>query len=287
MGRLLSGTLVGLALLAVAAPAPGMAIIAPPLANRVAVADCIVVGKVAKVDKTEAARAFPGATQKTAYKIAVVKITKHLLGAKGLTAIEVGFVPPPEFKGGVRPIRPIRRYPQVELKPGQEVCLLLNKHFEANFYTVGIYANVIPKNNALDGQVKQIKQLVSLLAHPKKSLQAKADADRLTTASMLMARYRQVKPGMKFPYKTKPIDQDESKLILTALLKADWSKPARFGQVAPAQVFFQLGLKAEDGWKPMPFRQPNDFPEAAKAWLKANAGKYRIQRYVAEKADKK
>jgi hypothetical protein len=91
---------------------------------------------------------------------------------------------------------------------------------------------------------------------------------------------------MKYPFKTKPIDKEESKLILTALTKADW-KPARFDQVSPIQIFYQLGLKPEDGWKPMVFRKPTDLPDAAKAWLEKNAGKYRIQRYVAEKADQK
>jgi len=43
-------------------------------------------------------------------------------------------------------------------------------------------------------------------------------------------------------------------------------------------MFFQLGLTPADGWT-----QPRNFAEiqeAAKKWLKENAGKYKMKRYV-------
>ena len=51
----------------------------------------------------------------------------------------------------------------------------------------------------------------------------------------------------------------------------------------PQNYFFRLGLTEKEGWK-----QPQDaaaIPDAAKKWLKDNAEKYRIERYVAEKKE--
>jgi hypothetical protein len=54
--------------------------------------------------------------------------------------------------------------------------------------------------------------------------------------------------------------------------------------MTPQTIFFQLGLTPKDGWTP-----PKDFkqlPDEAKKWLKDNADKYVIQRFVYEKKDK-
>jgi hypothetical protein len=51
--------------------------------------------------------------------------------------------------------------------------------------------------------------------------------------------------------------------------------------MGPQAMFFRLGLTAKDFWTPP--ANFKDTPEAAKKWLKDNAGAYRIQRYVAAK----
>jgi hypothetical protein len=280
----------GLAVVISAASAKAMMIAPPPLSTRVAQADCIVVGKVTSIeDKVVAAKSFPTATQKTAYRIAVITIKDHLAGAKGLTSVRVGFIPPPQpVQGGPnQPIRPIRRYPTVDLKVGQEGCFLLTQHFEEPFYIVQGYYNVIYKANNFDQQVAQIKDYVKLLDDPKEGLKSKNADSRLVTAAMLMTRYRTVKLGTKPPYKTEPIDAEQSKLILNVLAEADWTKVARFGQVSPWLLFNQLGLTAKDGWKPPQLANLQAMGEAAKEWIKQHAKDYRIQRYVAEKAEKK
>ena len=39
----------------------------------------------------------------------------------------------------------------------------------------------------------------------------------------------------------------------------------------------------QDGWKPAPFKNYQvEFPAAAKQWLKDNADKYRVKKFVAE-----
>jgi hypothetical protein len=117
-------------------------------------------------------------------------------------------------------------------------------------------------------------------------LKSKDASERLLTASLLISRYRTVKPGMVGPnFKTKPIDAKESKLILTTLAEAEWTQQFKFGEPNPQGLFFQLGVTDKDGWK-----QPANFqelPAKAKEWLKEHASTYLIQQYVAEKKDRK
>ena len=118
-------------------------------------------------------------------------------------------------------------------------------------------------------------------------LKGKNADDRFLTAAMLIARYRTPRPGET---KTEAIDAEESKLILQALADADWTvKPAPgilgLQTMNPQNIFYRLNLTPQDGWT-----QPTDVkdvPDAAKQWLKDNAEKYRIQRFVADKKDDK
>src|SRR5579871_5706099 len=126
--------LTGLALLAAALPAAGMAVRPASRPQSVATADAVIVGKVVAIEsKTVSATPVPGAKDKVDYTIASVKIEDALLGAKGLTHIKVGFVAPKELPapqpGG--PVRPmLRRLPQAKLEVDQEACLLLKKHHD-------------------------------------------------------------------------------------------------------------------------------------------------------------
>ena len=124
------------------------------------------------------------------------------------------------------------------------------------------------------------------LSDPKASLKSKDADERLLTAEMLVARYR----GFRGPNaKAEAIDAGESKLIMAALAEADWHKPFKFGTTLPSQTFAQLGVTEKDGfvWKPAPgVALPQyAYEDAAKEWVKSNAEKYRIQRFV-EKKDK-
>jgi hypothetical protein len=266
-----------------------MMMIAPaPIAQRVAVADAVVVGKVTAFgDKLiSAAAPFPG--NKVDYQIAIVRIDEALLGAKGAKEIKVGFLPPaPSVPGsGPGPVQIIKRRPGFILSLDQEACLFLTKHPDADFYIGQNYFDVINKkgNARFDTEMDEVKRCVKLLADPAASLKADNADDRFLTAAMLVTRYRTPKTG--FPSKTKAIDADLSKQILLALADADWTaKAAGPGfQLTPQAVFFRLGLTEKDGWAP-----PKDFnkiPDEAKKWLKENADKYRLERFVADRGDK-
>lgn len=264
--------------------------IAPaPLPQRVATADCIVVGKVVGFgDKTVSASAFPGVKEKQEYQIAVIKIETAIRGVKGVKEIRVGFIPPMQGPAG-GPGRPIIRRPirSVSFTLNQEACLFLTKHHEGDFYTAPMYFSVLNKqgNANFAKEVDEVKRCAKLLADPKAGLESKSKEDRLQTAGMLIYHYRQRRPGTAEP-KTAPIDAKLSKKILHTLASADWSaQPARPGPLAmtPQTIFYQLNLTAKDGWTPP--RDFKQFPEAAKKWLKDHEDKYVIHRFVYESKD--
>jgi hypothetical protein len=278
--------LAGLACLTVlaltAATVQATMIMAQPVPLRVASADLIVVGKVTGfADKTVPAERFKG--DKAVYQIAKVKVEEVLLGKKGLKEVKVAYVPTTRGPGGGPRILP---YAGPSLAVGQEACLLLTKHPKKDFYTLTNVHSIINKqvggkpNPSFKTDVAEIKRCVKLLANPKASLKSKDAKDRMTTAAMLVSRYRTQKVFRPMP-KTEEINAAESKLILEALSKADW-KPAVGPnyQLSAQGVFMRLGLTPKDDW-----HQPKNFkemPEEAKKWLKANAGKYRIKRFVDE-----
>jgi hypothetical protein len=278
-------------MLAAPSSARAVAIAPAPLAQRVATADCIVVGKVVGFgENTISAAPYPGATNKVDYQIAILQVETTILGVKDVKEIRVGFVPPMAppggAGGGVRPH--IRRSPQVAFTLNQEACLFLTKHLEGDFYTAPAYSSVLNKqgNSNFAKELDEVKHYAELLADPKAGLAAKDKNDRLLTASMLIAHYRQRRPTAAQP-KTEAIDAELSKKILLTLADANWNvRPGRPGafQLTPQGIFAQLNLTPRDGWTPpKDFKQ---FPDAARKWLKDNADSYRIERFVYEKSDK-
>lgn len=253
-----------MALVLAASTAQARVMAPPPIPDRVVKAQAIVVGKVTAVEeKTVSA----GGQE---YQIAVVQVEEALLGAKGLTHVRVGFLPQRN-----------PRFPQLNLTVGQESCFFLSKPAGATFYTTPAYFDVIDKKNAnFANEVALIRRCGKLIGDTKAGLASKEQEDRLLTVAMLLARYRVPPPGSTNPPKLEPIDAEESKLILLTLAGMDWSKSVPNLRVEPASLFYRLGVTPKDGFTP-----PKDFkelPDAAKKWLKDNADKYRIQRFVAE-----
>jgi hypothetical protein len=292
MKQLLRAAGVGAAVLTVllaVEPATGMLVAPPAIPARVAGADLVVVGKVIAVsDKTVPAERFKG--DKSHYQIVTIQVGETLSGHAS-KEIKLAFVPapppPPPPAGGKGPVAISSggRVPPINLAMGVESVLFLVQHPTKDFYTVNAYYDVINKagNPSFATTVADIKRYAKLLANPKPGLESKDKEERFLTAALLISRYRtpRIIPAGA-PQKTDLVSVAESKLILEALAEADWNSP-RPGlmQFTPRQSFYQLGLTPADGWN-----QPKDFrqivPEATK-WLKANAGKYRIQRYLRER----
>lgn len=278
--------------------ARAMMIAPQPISQRVATAECIVVGKVTGFgERTVSAPRFPGDKEKGEYQIAIVRVENNIAGAKGIKEIKVGFIAPPPPPppapaapaGGPIRLRPgIRRPMTPSFSLNQEALLFLTKHHDADFYIAPMYFSVVNKqgNTNFDKEVDEAKHCVELLADPKAGLEAKEMADRVCTAGMLMARFRQYKVGAGKP-EMKPVDPELSKKILLTLAESDWNaRPARPGpfQMTPQMIFGQLQLTEKDGWKPP--KDYKQFPEKAKEWCKDNADKYAIKRMVFDKSEK-
>jgi hypothetical protein len=286
--------LAGLAVLVPAGPARALVPAPAPLPDRVALAECVVVGQViALEEKTVPARPHPGAAEKSDYKVAVVKIADAFRGAKGLTHLRIGFVPPslvPPGGGGRPPLS--GRFRPPELSVGQEACFFLTPHFEETFYVLPMYYDLLARENnpTFAKDVALVKRCARLLDDPTGGLKSRDAEERLLAAALLLARYRTPRPGSQPPFATEPIDAEQSRLILRTLAEADWTKVDPETRLSALQLFYRLGLRPEDGWvPPRPAPGPNPAQEvhaAAKQWLKANAATYRIQRFVAAKADK-
>ena len=251
--------------------------IAPPtIAQRVAVADLVVVGKVTRFgDKLIASEMFKGDTGQ--FQTATLDVSATPFGT-AVKKILVGYTPAPAVGGG----RPIRRYGSVQLERGQEVALILVKHpTKKGLYLVQHYYDVVPMKDNV-AEAGEVKKFSKLLADPKAGLASKDAGDRFATAAMLVTRHRTPSPGGE---KVSPLTTADSKPILSALAEADWAAmTTKFPRMSPQLVFARLGVTDKDGWKP-----PTDFTkfsETAQAWLKDNAGKYRIQAF-ARPGDKK
>jgi hypothetical protein len=267
----------GLAFLVLALPtrAGTIAADALPLPNRVATADAVVVGKVTAIeDKTVLVAPFPGARNKTEFRIAVVTVSDALRAPKGATKIRLGFVPiPPGVAISPPPFQPA---------VGEEGCFFLTNQAGADFLVAPSPLNFINKKIAnFDKDIALIKRCTKILEDPDAALKGKSAEDRFLAAAMLVAHYRTRKSASA---KTEPIDAEQSKLILQALAAADWTPATDFTQLSPRMVLDRLPLTAKDGWAPSSPADPKAYAAYAQQWLKEHAGSYRIQKFVAVKS---
>ena len=269
-------------LLTLSATAKAIAIRQPSIAERVATADAVVIGKVESIEeKTVKAKPIFGGDE-IEYRIAVVKVGDGITGVKGLTHVKIAFQPAANPGGGIRPGRP----QPPKLEKDQEACLLLTKHPTEAFYVMVNAFQIIDKTNPnFDDEVKQVKKLTKLLDDADKSLKSKDADERFLTAAMLVTKYRNQNFGGN--PKNEAIDADQSKAILQTLAEADFGKqyPELQGWNA-VTVFYRLGVTEKDGFKLPQNATQDQLNEAIKKWLKDNADKYRIQRLVAEKSEK-
>lgn len=278
-----------------------------PAPQRALTAEVVVVGKVTAVEKeTVDAEPFPGATDKVAFKVAVVKIESPLAGANALTHIRIGFVPPPKAEPlpplnpnlPLRPVRPIRPNFAPDLKEGSEMLFFLTKHPKADFYIMpGMSPPVDVKSDAGKKELDEVKKVTELLADPMKGLKSEKAEVRAETAAALVMKYRAY-PEFGGDVDQVAIGADESKLILRAIAGADWKavRPGPGGMNALA-AFYSLGLNEQDGWKPpaLPKVQPGqprpDFNAIQKAafvkWLDGPGKDYVIKKLVPKKPNQK
>jgi hypothetical protein len=269
---------VPLVLLSAAIAHAGVIPLPPPAATRIAKADAVIVGKVEALEPQDVM------VGKVAYRIAVVKINDGIKGIKTEKTLRIGFVPEPMPKDdkGPRIIRTGAR--PVQLTAGQEGLFILKKQDKEDFYTiggvVGYYINS-DKNDGFAKEVQVAKTVLKVSENPLTHLKAKDADERLLAASVLIEKYRAFQGKDS---KQMPIDAEESKLIMQAMAEADWKTPANYMSLRPnpMRLFQRLGVTAKDGFITPP--ASGDYGSAVQTWVRDNAEKYRIQRYVASDA---
>lgn len=289
MGRVLSRLLFAL-LLVLTTVCPAGAVVpltAPPLPERVALADLIALGKVTAVEDelVEAAPLvkIPGVTKKVPFRIAVVSIQSSLLGAVKLERVRVAFAP---TINGAKPGRGTSRLSLVHLAAGDEGCFFLRKHPDEPFYVAAAAYDFMDKSKtkAFDHEVSQVRRCVRLLGDANAGLRADKAEDRLLTAALLIYRYRTARHVYRGKPKTEPVDAEKSQRILAALAEGDWRAKETPAPGSPLSLFLRLGLTKDDGWE-TPAALAEVAP-AARKWLQEHPS-YRIRRYVApEEAEK-
>jgi hypothetical protein len=263
--------LVALAVLGYSGSAQADAIAPPPVRERFAVSDLVLVGRVTAIEEKDVeAPLTPSSPNKVKYRIAVVSVLDGAKLPKAMKTIRVG-VSAGAGRGGVR------------LGVGSEGLFYLTRHFQGGFFAAPMYFQVIDKQHPWYAkELEQVKRYAKLLDKPLASLESKNKDDRLLMAALLLAQYRTPKGGKST--QLVPIDANESKLILTALWEADWnrreSRPLD-ETPAPLNLFMQLGVGAKDGFSPPKGAALMDLQKAAQAWLQVHKDSYRILRHVA------
>jgi tetratricopeptide (TPR) repeat protein len=241
----------------------------PPIPQRVALADAVVVGRVAGIEEAPV-QAFPvlkvrgGA--RVSFRMAQVRIDRVLLGRAGPERLRVG-VGPGQFMPA--------------LAEGQTGCFFLHQHPEEPFYVLSAGSDFIDSRREEYGQVVDLAGRCSgLLADTDEGLRSPDGEDRLLTAALLIFRFRTARYAYSGAPRTEPIDAELSRRILAVLGDGSFSDKAAREPTGRLTLFLRLDLTEADGWTP-PRHLPG-VPAAAEKWLADHAGTYRIRRFVPE-----
>lgn len=258
-----------------------MAPVARPV-ERALRAPVVVVGKVTAVEKDPVdAELYPGATQKVAYRVAVVKVEANLAGAENATHLKVGFVP--VGAGG-------RRGPEnPNLQAGEEWLFFLTKHHGNEFHAIPYMTPPLSaKAEGFKGDVEAVKKALATVADPAKAMKAEKADDRFSAAVAILYKLRTPTEGNFKGYEAVPLTADESRPVLKALGEGVW-KAARAGDdgLNGYSAFARLGLAQADGWKPPAAKPGADFFEQMREeynkWLDGPGKDYRIKKLVPKK----
>ena len=253
-------------------------------------APVVVVGKVTSIEKdTIDAPVYPGATNKVAHTIAVVKIESGLAGAENLTHIKVGFVTPAAEK--VAGIRPGRGLENPELKEGQEWLFFLTKNADGGFHAIPYMLPPVESKAAdYKAQVESVKKVLAAVADPAKALKAEKAEDRFNAAIAIIYKLRTAPEGTRGELENVALTADESRPILKALAEGTWKTEPAGRTLNGFSAFAMLGIGAADGWKSPAAAPGHDFLElnrqAFAKWLDGPGKDYRIKKFVPKPAKK-
>jgi hypothetical protein len=254
------------ALLAAAPPARPCGYGMPSPLMRFLQAECVVAGRVVGFeDQNVHTLPFANAPQDREYKVAVVHVLESLKGAPGEPQVRIGL------------------FATQNLRNGQEAIFFLVPHFEEPFYLLQTqYDYPINRDNnpEFETRVAQYRRWGRALTDPLGALQVKDARARAEAATLLLIHHRTFRPAEhRADRKLEPLDAAQSKLILEGLAGADWNGATDF-RSSPGRAFAMLGATAKDGWNPQGLKTSQEFEQAARGWLRDNAGTFRVTTFA-------
>jgi len=235
-----------------------------PLAHKVAIAECVVLGKITAIQEKPAQG--KGEIRRWDFTVVEVEVRESLYGAKEKKQLHFGF--PNIDKQAVK----------AGLTVGQIAYFCGLRDGENDFYIVSVGCFCAANDRGFDKDLTAARRLGRLLQDPEEGLKSTDREDRLLTAYLLILRNCYVPWRRGLAGKAKPIDAEQSKRILLALAEGDWKNNSP--EVRDAVAALQLSVKfGASPLKDFPTAQDHEqWPAAAKQWLKQNAESYRIHR---------
>jgi hypothetical protein len=258
----------------------GNPITAGPTHIRVACSDLIAIGTVTELDRepTKFKLAPDDGWSKGMYT-GTVTLSEVILGDKSLKSVKVAALFYYVTIDYDKIYKPQEHAPALKtFKKGREGVFYLMWNPAIKHYVLAHEPLFVEKADPVyKEELERTRHFVKLLSDSKANLQAKDETIRATTAALLIYRYRWPRWGMSAE---KPIDVEESKLILGALAEAkSWYIGERdIRGISLEQCYSILGATAIDGWTSGTGR-----PALARDWLDKNKEKFRIKRFVWEK----
>lgn len=249
-----------------------------PLPDRVATADVVAFGKItAQENKMARVALYPDPKVEARFDLRFfeLSITEVIKGELRAKTVRVAIFDHEQLP---------------KLKIDAEGCFALGKHFEQDFYIVGsgMFFNKASKD--YEKETALLRRYAKLLNAPEKGLASKDQADRYMTAYLLIHEFGWTQQRkLTQDLVEEPIDPKLSKLILKAIVEADWSHPTVRNDTPldiphPNQTIPMLKLDAVSKAK-WPTVSPFDdkYEETVLTWLRDNAETARLQRMVPKK----
>jgi hypothetical protein len=243
---------------------------------RAFLADAVVIGKVESFEAAMVEVKDRPDSRPDAYRVAVVKVSGSLLGAKGLTHVKVGLPIHIDF----------------ELKESFEGCLYLRKHSTADFYTFDYMTTPLKATD--ERYVREVSVAAKMLraaADPVAALRAEQAEDRYLAAAYLLTRYSKRPEGN---VKEVPVPAEEKALLFDALLGVDWERKPDDpipGIVAPTSIVSHLSRGRAGAFTPKPFTGTGDYNAHMKAefqkWVAGDGANYELKKFVPKLKNKK
>jgi hypothetical protein len=263
-----------------------------PIPETIVIADAVVFGKVSAQEKgTIRAKIYADNAAKWDFVIFELTATSVIKGKEAKT-FRVGV---PQMDYHKKPIKTdIDGKPRLlnpEVKVGVEGAFLLIKHSELDFYVLPTLGGFLDKNeDGYDKEAALLRRCARLLDKPDEALRSKDKEDRFLTAYMLVYDYC-AKPGRTAASKgvvAEAVDQKQTRLILQALLDADWTPPEKIkttGPLSPVRPYQLLPwMKLDEAsMKKKPALNPfkvDELTKGGRQWLQEVQETAQLQRLV-------